>query len=305
VIALAWAPWLIAKLRQYKLGKQIRAEGPSSHSVKAGTPTMGGWLIIVTTCALTVIFLQDWRIAAPLVLGVLLFAIYGTVDDFANLRSKEGLGLRVRYKFLWHNGMALVVTMAVYWLAGVQTIALPWLGQYQIGWWIIPLGMVTIFATTSGVNEIDGLDGLAGGTTALAYAAFAAIAAINGNAQVAMFCAIMVGAILAFLWFNVHPARVFMGDTGSLALGAGLATAALLTNWVLLLPIIGLPFVVETLSVMMQVTYFKATGGKRIFKMSPLHHHFELSGWPEVQVVQRFWIFGALAAAAGLFLAVV
>lgn len=306
LVALAWTPWFIDKLRRYKAGKQIRVDGPSSHAAKAGTPTMGGWVMVATTVALTLAFLKDWKIALPLILALLLFAIYGTIDDIANLRSKEGLGLRVRYKFLWHNAMALVVAAAALFFAGAQTVAVPWLGQFQISWWLfIPLGMITIFSTTSGVNEIDGLDGLAGGTTALAYAAYLAIAAINGQMQVAIFCAIIVGSILAFLWFNVHPAKVFMGDTGSLALGAGLATVALLTNWVLLLPIIGFPFVIEVMSVILQVAYFKATCGKRIFKMSPLHHHFELSGWPEVQIVQRFWILAALSAVTGIFLAVV
>ncbi|MBI2953129.1 MAG: phospho-N-acetylmuramoyl-pentapeptide-transferase [Chloroflexi bacterium] len=305
IIALAWAPWFIGRLRQYKVGKQIRVDGPSSHAVKAGTPTMGGWIMVATTIGLTLLFLRDWKIALPLILSLLLFAVYGAVDDFANLRSQEGLGLRVRYKFLWHNAMALVIAAAMFFVSGTSAVAVPLLGQFEIGWWFIPLAMLTIFSTTSGVNEIDGLDGLAGGTTALAYAAFLVIAAINGQVQVAAFCAIVLGSILAFLWFNVHPARVFMGDTGSLALGAGLAAAALLTNWVLLLPVIGFVFVVELVSVIVQVAYFKATKGKRIFKMSPLHHHFELSGWPEVQIVQRFWIVAGLTAVIGIFLAVI
>ena len=303
LVAMAWTPWFIGQLRAHRMGKQIRVDGPSGHMVKAGTPTMGGWVMVGTTAVLTMAFIREWAIALPLLMAILGFAVYGTVDDFANLRSKEGLGLRVRFKFLWHNGIALAIAAALYFVSGAQTVSVPWLGSFQIGWWFIPLAMVTIFATTSGVNETDGLDGLAGGTTAIAYGAFLAIALLNGQSAVAAFCAIMIGTIMAFLWFNVHPASVFMGDTGSLALGAGLAVVALLTGWVLLLPVVGIVFVVESLSVMLQVAHFKATKGKRIFKMSPLHHHFELSGWEEVQIVQRFWLVGALAAVVGIILA--
>ncbi|MBI4320465.1 MAG: phospho-N-acetylmuramoyl-pentapeptide-transferase [Chloroflexi bacterium] len=303
-VAMAWGPWLIGRLRQLKFGKQIRADGPSSHMLKAGTPTMGGWLMVLTTTVMTIVFLRDWRIALPLLLAILGFAVFGSIDDLANLRSSEGLGLRVRYKFIWHTGIALVVALAMYLVTGAQSVAVPGVGTYEIGWWFVPLAVLTIFSTTSGVNEADGLDGLAGGTVVFAFAAYLAIALAGGQTQSAAFCAIVVGTVLAFLWFNVNPASVFMGDAGSLALGAGLATVALISGWVLLLPIVGLVFVVELLSVMLQVAYFKATKGKRIFKMSPLHHHFELSGWPEVNIVQRFWLVAAVAAVIGVLLAI-
>ncbi len=303
-VALAWAPWLVRKLRELKAGKQIRIDGPSTHMVKAGTPTLGGWLMVITTVVLSLIFLRDLAVALPLILAMLCFAVFGSIDDIANLRSREGLGLKVRYKFLWHTVIGLVIGLLAYMVAGAQSVVVPWVGTFALGWWFVPLAALTIFATTSGVNEIDGLDGLAGGTTVPAFGAYLAIALVKGDVQIAGFCAIVIGTILAFLWFNVHPASVFMGDAGSLALGAGLATVALLSGWVLLLPVIGFVFVVEVVSVMLQVAYFKATKGKRIFKMSPLHHHFELSGWPEVQVVQRFWLVAAVSAVVGVVIAV-
>lgn len=192
---------------------------------------------------------------------------------------------------------------AIYAWSGRHTVDVPWLGTFDLGWWYVPLGMLVIFSCTSGVNEIDGLDGLAAGVTALAFAAYLVLAWRDGQGQLAALGAIIVGAMLAFLWFNSHPARVFMGDTGSLALGAALGAVALLSHWVILLPVIGLVLVIDLLSVVLQVAYFKATGGKRIFRMSPIHHHFELIGWSEVQVVQRFWIGAILAAALGVGLA--
>ncbi|MCL5958863.1 MAG: phospho-N-acetylmuramoyl-pentapeptide-transferase [Chloroflexi bacterium] len=300
--AVAWAPWLIGQLTRLKLGKAIRVDGPQSHMVKAGTPTMGGWLMVATTSVLTLIFVRDIVVWLPLLFAMIAFALYGTLDDYTNMHSKEGLGLKVRYKFIWHTGIALIVGLMLYSLSGVHAVAIPGWGTLDIGWGIVPLAALAIFSTTSGVNEIDGLDGLAAGTTALSFGAYLAIALLRGQNEIAAACAIIIGTMLAFLWFNVHPARVFMGDTGSLALGAALATVALLTGWVLLLPIIGIAIVAELLSVIIQVAYFKATKGKRIFKMSPLHHHFELSGWPEVQVVQRFWLVAALAAVAGVII---
>ena len=302
---VTWGRWYIGVLHRYKLGKQIRVEGPASHRTKAGTPTMGGWLFIATSSVLAVVFVRDWRTVLPVVLAMLAFGLFGSVDDWANLRSREGIGLRVRYKFLWHNGIALAIALILYFVNGIQAVQVPVLGAVQIGWWFIPLATLAIFGTTSGVNEVDGLDGLAAGTAVIAFAAYAVIAlALVGQSALAAISAIIIGSVLGFLWFNCHPASVFMGDAGSLALGAGLATVALLSGWVLILPVIGLVFVLDLLSVVLQVAYFKLTHGQRIFKMSPIHHHFELSGWAETQVVQRFWLAAALCAAAGLALAV-
>jgi phospho-N-acetylmuramoyl-pentapeptide-transferase len=303
-VALAWAPWFIRQLVTLKVGKAIRIDGPSSHMVKAGTPTMGGWLIVLTTAIMTLLLVRSAAVATPLLFAMVAFALYGTIDDLANMRSREGLGLRVRYKFIWHTGIALVVGLILYFVSGLHTVAIPGGTRLDIGWAIVPLATLVIFSTTSGVNEIDGLDGLAGGTTALSIGAYMAIALIQGQVEIAAFCAITIGTLVAFLWFNVHPARIFMGDTGSLALGAALATVALLTEWVLILPVIGIALVIELLSVIVQITYFKMTNGRRVFRMSPLHHHLELGGWQEAQIVQRFWLLSALAAVVGVAISV-
>jgi phospho-N-acetylmuramoyl-pentapeptide-transferase len=184
----------------------------------------------------------------------------------------------------------------------LDQVWVPFCGVVHLGWLYVPLAALVIFSGAAAVNETDGLDGLAGGLSAIAFAVYGAIAAANGQYELAAFCALVVGATLAFLWFNVNPASVFMGDAGSLALGAGLSVVALLTGHALLLPLIGVVFVAETASVMIQVAYFKYTKGRRIFKMAPLHHHFELVGWTEVQTVQRFWLVGATAGAMGLAL---
>ncbi len=302
-VAVAWAPVLIRALRVYNVGKQIRLDGPQSHMVKAGTPTMAGWLVIVTALVMAAVFVRDVAVVGPIALALLAFGLYGAVDDYANLRSREGLGLRVRYKFLWHNAMALGISLLLYPVLGYDAVIVPGVGTFHIGWWFVPLSTVAIFGTTSGVNEIDGLDGLAGGTTLVAFVTYVILALSVGLEQVATVAAIIAGAIGAFLWFNVHPARFFMGDTGSLALGASLAVVALVSGWVLLLPIVGFVFVVELVSVVAQVLYFKLTKGRRILKMSPLHHHLELSGWAEVQVVQRFWLVAVITSALALGLA--
>ncbi|MCL4458324.1 MAG: phospho-N-acetylmuramoyl-pentapeptide-transferase [Chloroflexi bacterium] len=304
LLAIAWGPHLIALLRARKAGKQIRLDGPSTHITKAGTPTMGGWLIILTSAALSMTFIRHWEVALS-VLVMVTFGLIGSIDDYANLRSYEGLGLPVRYKFLWHMVIALVVSVVLYIIFGKQGVSLPGLGTLTLGWWYVPLAALAIFGTASGVNEIDGLDGLAGGTVAIAYSAYLIIALLQGQVALAALCASVIGATLGFLWFNVYPAQVFMGDAGSLALGAGLAMVSLLTGWVLLLPVIGILFVIELVSVIVQVAYFRATGGKRILRMSPIHHHLELSGWGEAQIVQRFWLLGAVAAAIGVGLALI
>ncbi|MGQ9675030.1 MAG: phospho-N-acetylmuramoyl-pentapeptide-transferase [Chloroflexota bacterium] len=302
-LGLAWAPALISVLRSYNMGKQIRLEGPQSHMVKAGTPTMGGWLMIVTSLVVGVVLVRDLAVMAPIALALLAFGLFGALDDYVNMRSRTGLGLRVRIKFLWHTAIALGISLVLYPVLGYDTVIVPGFGGLHIGWWMVPLSTLAIFAMTSGVNEIDGLDGLAGGTTGVAFIAYALLSLGAGMGGLATAAAIVAGTIGAFLWFNVHPARFFMGDTGSLALGASLAVVAIMSGWVLLLPVIGFVFVIELLSVVVQVFYFKATKGKRILKMSPLHHHLELSGWPEVQIVQRFWLIAVVTAALALSLA--
>lgn len=301
-VGAAWAPLLIARLRELKLGKRIREEGPQSHQGKAGTPTMGGWLMVGTTLVLALVFLRDYRQFGVVLLAMLAFALFGAADDLANMRSRTGHGFRVRWKFPSHGAVALALALLVYYWVGARTVWLPAAGTIDLGLLYVPLAALAIFSTAAAVNEADGLDGLAGGLSAIAFAVYGVIALAGGLADLAALCFVVVGSTLAFLWFNVNPARVFMGDTGALALGAGLATVALLCGQVLLLVVVGFVFVIETASVMIQVAYFKATGGKRFFKMTPLHHHFELAGWTEVQTVQRFWIVGLLAGLAGLAL---
>jgi len=301
-VALAGAPGLIAALRRLKFGKQIRREGPSSHQVKAGTPTMGGVLFITTAVVLTLALAPDRQAAAPPIIAALLFGGAGALDDLANMKSVEGIGFRVRHKFLWHGAMALILAAWLYQTPTLRVQRLPAGLTLDLGWFFIPLAALAIFSCAAGVNEIDGLDGLAGGTALAAFAAYAVLALAGGQAATAAFCAALAGGLLAFLWHNVYPARVFMGDAGALALGASLAVVALQTRWALLLPVIGILYVAELISVILQVGYFKLTGGRRLFRMAPLHHHFELAGWPEPGIVFRFWIAGAVAAACGLAL---
>lgn len=301
-VALAWAPWLIAMLRRRRLGKQIRLEGPDSHQAKAGTPTMGGWLFVGTTALLALLLAGDASGVRFAVAAMLVYALLGALDDLANVRSRSGLGFRVRAKVVVHTAVGLALAAMLYLVGGAPALRLPGGAALDLGWWFVPLGGLVLFATTAAVNEADGLDGLAGGCAVLALLAFAALAVGSGQRALAALCALAAGATLAFLWYNVHPAQVFMGDTGALGLGALLAAVALAGGWVVLLPVIGVVFVAETASVMLQVAYFKLTRGRRLLRMSPLHHHFELSGWPEVQVVQRFWIVGALGGLAGVAL---
>ena len=302
VLTVLWAPSLIAALHRLKFGKQIREEGPSSHQVKAGTPTMGGWLFVAAPLVLGFVLIPNRLAAAPALLAMLVFATVGALDDYANMKSKTGHGFQVRNKFLWHGLICLALAYWLYQTPGLATQRLPGGGAIDLGWLFVPFAALVIFSAAAAVNEIDGLDGLAGGTSLTAFVSYVALAVVAGANAPAAVAALVAGAIIGFLWFNVHPARVFMGDTGALALGAGLAIIALQTRWVILLPIIGLPAVVATVSVILQVAYFKATGGKRLFLMSPIHHHLELSGWPESQIVQRFWLFGLLVGSVGFAL---
>jgi phospho-N-acetylmuramoyl-pentapeptide-transferase len=302
VVGLAWAPWLIGRLRQLNFGKQIRLEGQEHHLAKAGTPVMGGWLFVLTALAGVLVFVREPRVAVPFAVALALYALFGAFDDYANIRNKQGLGFEVKAQLLWQLLIAFAVAAALYWVGNVQTVRVPAFGVVSLGIWMIPFAVFVLLAITSGANLLDGLDGLAGGTIAIAFVAYMAIALRRGDVALAGVCAAMVGAILAFLWFNVNPARFFMGGVGSLALGAGLSTVAFLSGEVLLLPVIGLLLVVEVLSVMIQVGYFKLSGGKRVFRRAPIHHHFELAGVPEVNIVFRFWLVAAICAVVGLLL---
>ncbi|MCL4531788.1 MAG: phospho-N-acetylmuramoyl-pentapeptide-transferase [Actinobacteria bacterium] len=306
LMTVIWGGPLIQLLRRKRIGKQIRVEGPTSHIVKAGTPTMGGLLIIIPAVLITGVanLVGRYSMLLPLVVVVGCTAV-GGVDDLLNLVGGTRQGLSVRVKFVVLGGIGLVVGWVLYYLLGMDTLYFPTLGEFKVGIFFALVAAIAIAGTAHAVNLTDGLDGLAGGTAAVAFACYGIIAYLQHQAYLVTFCFTMVGATLAFLWYNAHPAQVFMGDTGSLTLGATLATVALMTGHVLLLPIIGMVFVVEAVSVMAQVAYFKLTHGRRLFRMTPIHHHFELLGWSETQITQRFWLLSMLSGMVGIALALI
>jgi len=300
-------PPYIRLLRATGFTKQIRIEGPDSHQVKHGTPTMGGALLIAVVLALYLLLRwpPEGGIFAPLAALAGVGAL-GAFDDYLNAKTGEGIG--VRQKLAWQIVVAFVAAFQIQRTYSIDQIAVPFLGPVSIAPWVFVLfAAFAIIAASNGVNITDGLDGLAGGTLVFAFVAFLLVSLLNAPQQpnLAFLCALIVGALLGFLWFNVHPAQIFMGDSGSLSLGATLAVIALITGQILVLPLIGLIFVIETASVVLQVAYFRATGGRRLFRMSPIHHHFELAGWDEEKITLRFWIVGILAGLLGvtLFLA--
>ncbi|HMM40359.1 MAG TPA: phospho-N-acetylmuramoyl-pentapeptide-transferase, partial [Thermomicrobiales bacterium] len=264
-----------------------------------------GIMFIAIVAVLTIVFNLIGRLSMLLPLGVLLgTAMLGGIDDRLNLVGGQSTGLTARFKMVWLLLFATVTALVLYYPLGLHSIYVPFVGRYEIGFLYIPIAVLIISGTANAVNLTDGLDTLAGGTAAVAFTAYGIIAFLQGQVQIVTFCFTMVGALLGFLWFNAHPAQVIMGDTGSLALGASLATAAFMTGQWLLLPIVGAVFFAETASVMLQVAYFKRTGGKRLFRMTPVHHHFELIGWSETQVAMRFWLVGMMAGLLGVALAV-
>ena len=305
VVVILMPPY-IRLLRHFGFAKQIREEGPQSHMVKWGTPTMGGLLLLTVVLVLYALLRPIERgIIAPLA-TLLAVGLLGAFDDYLNARTGEGIG--ARQKLLWQ----VVVSVAVAWQLQstyqITGIRVPFIGDVAVDSAIyVPFAAFAIVAASNGVNITDGLDGLAGGTLAFAYVSFLIIALLNEPQQpnTALLSALIVGALLGFLWFNVHPAQVFMGDSGSLSFGAALAVIALITGQILVLPIVGFVFVMETVSDIIQIGYFKLSGGKRVFRMAPLHHHFELGGWDEEKIALRFWIVGILAGLLGvtLFLA--
>ncbi len=318
LLAVGWGPLLIRLLRRYGIGKRIRIDGPSGHQVKLGTPTMGGLMIVVPVLLITLglnIYnliqrnLVGRSILVPL--GVMvIYAFIGAVDDLAGVRGvRQGEGLTARQKLLWEIGLTFFIALILHFGLGLRSVAIPGIPQkIDIGLFYIPVAMFVIIGASNAVNFTDGLDGLAGIIAASAFAAYGVIAYLQGQIYLVRFCFTVVGACFAFLWYNAHPAQLFMGDTGSLALGATLGVVALMTGQWLLLPVVALVPVAEVLSVIIQVLYFKYTKrrygqGRRVFKMAPLHHHFELLGWSETQVVQRFWLVQLMAAMAGVALA--
>jgi phospho-N-acetylmuramoyl-pentapeptide-transferase len=300
-------PPYIRLLHALGFGKRIRVEGPESHYIKEGTPTMGGLLIVLVVLAVYFLLRQqpDASTFAPIA-ALASVGLLGAFDDYLNARTGEGI--RVRQKLIWLTVVAFVAAYQIQQTYNITAIAVPFVGPVQIDPRVyILFAAFAIIAASNGVNLTDGLDGLSGGTVAIAFVAYMLIALLNTPNQenLGLLCALIIGALLGFLWFNVHPAQIFIGDSGALSLGATLAVTALITGQILVLPLIGIIFVVETASVIIQVVYFKATGGKRLFRFTPLHHHFELGGWDEEKITVRFWIVGILAALLGvtLFLA--
>ena len=300
----------IRLLRHLRIGQNIRPEGPQSHYVKQGIPTMGGALFIGVTSVLWLLVLillppdqRDDFIPQTIVpIGTLLaVGVLGAIDDLVNVRY--GFGIRGRHKLVWQTIVGLAAALYIQRHFNVTGIYVPLFGEVIIGPVLfVALALFTIVAMSNGVNLTDGMDGLAGGLGVFAFLSIAFIAAARGFPWLVVISAAMVGGLLAYLWFNVHPAEVIMGDTGSLALGATLAVVTLTTGFVLLLPVLGVIFVAETVSVVLQVGSFKLRR-KRIFRMSPLHNHFELIGWPEEKVTIRFWLIGALAGIVAAILA--
>jgi phospho-N-acetylmuramoyl-pentapeptide-transferase len=306
VSLLAGGP-LVALLERLGVGKAISDEGPESHHAKAGTPTMGGLLMLGTILAVTVPTNLVGRLSILLPLGVMgAVALIGFADDLLTLQGRARVGGHERLGLIVKEGalmaVGLVAGLILYYSLDVDSLYLPHFGQYQLNVGYIVIAVPVIAATTSAAAVTDGLDGLLGGVMALAFAAYGVIAALQGQSFLATFCFTVVGAIVGFLWYNAHPARVFMGETGALALGAGLATVALMTGWWLLLPVVGVVLVAEALSDVVQIGSFRLTG-RRVLKMAPLHHHFELLGWSEPQVVLRFWLVGVAGALLGVALA--
>ena len=310
-MALVIGPFIIRWLERRNTGKAISEEGPSSHQVKAGTPTMGGLIFLIPIVVLTIVANlvegDRWSILLPLV-GIVALGAMGYADDLGTLIGRVQSGLTWKLKFALLTAFSIAVGLVLYFALDVQSLNVPWAGQFSLGPAYIVIAAVTVFATVISVAISDGLDTLCGGTGAIAIAAFGVIAVGQEQDFLVRFAFTTVGAVLGFLWFNAHPARVFMGDTGAMALGGTLAIIALMTGHWLLLPVIGIVFVLEASSDIIQVGWFKWTRrqtgeGRRVFRMAPLHNHFEMGGWSEPQIVTRFWLVAIAGGILGVALA--
>ena len=315
MMTVIWGGPLLRILRHFKVGKIIRDDEPGSHLVKMGTPTMGGAMIILPVALITVLLnavsLIGMKVLGASVLVPLAamvgYAVLGALDDWEGIRGKrKGEGMRIRTKLIAQIVLALALAAVLRYFLGVPDLYIPGINvEIELGWFYIPIAGFVIVAMSNAVNFTDGLDGLAGLISATIFAAYGGVALMQGQVFIARFCFTMVGALFGFLWFNVHPAQLIMGDTGSLSLGATIAVIALMTGQWAILPVIAVIPVSEALSDVIQIAYFRMTHGKRFFKMAPLHLHFELLGWSEMQVVQRFWLIGLLAAMLGIGLVMV
>ncbi len=296
VVSLLLAPFVVPSLRRLNFGQQIREVGPQAHLKKQGTPTMGGIIFLAGLPLAVALFSPDSARAWALTLLTWGYAFIGFADDYRKVALKRPLGLKAREKLLLQVVLAVAFTWYVSRFIPAAGYLLPFhLGHLRLGWWYGPIAVLAILGTANAVNITDGLDGLAAGAAAVAFGFFALLSGKLKNAPAMLFALTMAAGLVGFLRVNLHPAKVFMGDTGSLALGAGLAGLAVLTGTPLLLPVVGILFVIETLSVIIQVLSFHLVG-RRVFRMSPLHHHFELVGWSEERVVTVFWVISALGA---------
>jgi phospho-N-acetylmuramoyl-pentapeptide-transferase len=315
VIALIWTPLFTDFLYKNRLGKKIRDTGLDAqkapifyklHKDKENTPTMGGLLVWITTAVITLLFnLSRSGTWLPL-FALVASGIIGAIDDLANIRGhgpNRG-GLPFRFKIFLYLAIAIVGAWWFYLKLGWDIFHIPGVGDFSLGWFYIPIFILVITFFAFAVNETDGLDGLAGGTLAISFGAYCLIALVDGKIALAAFCGTIMGSLLAFLWFNIYPARFFMGDTGSMALGTTLGVIAFLTNSVAVLPIIGFVFVIEALSVFIQI-FSKKFLKRKVFLSSPIHHHFEALGWPESKVTMRFWVISAAMAVIGVMIALI
>ncbi len=301
-VMVAFGSWGIPYLRALRIQQRIRADAPSQHQGKAGTPTMGGVLLVPSVVVATVLAAPQisWDLLLPLG-AMVAYGAVGAIDDVLALRYQRNLGLRARERLFLQFALAAAAAVIVLRVSGAPNRVVPFVGTVMPAVYAVFV-VLYLVGFTNAVNLTDGLDGLAAGTVALAAGAYAVVTAASGRLEVAILCAALAGACAGFLWFNAHPAAVFMGDVGSNGLGAALAAIAIVTQTEGLLLIVGAVFVLEAVSVILQVAYFKGTRGRRIFRMSPLHHHFELAGWSETQIVTRFWLVGTAAALIGVAL---
>jgi phospho-N-acetylmuramoyl-pentapeptide-transferase len=326
LIAMLATPAVVRLLAFLKLGKRIRSADKAPifsrmHAKKSGTPTMGGILIWATALFLafvlslaanmfrtepwlTMNFLSRRETVLPLAV-LFVAAVVGLVDDYLNVRQigPHGGGLSIRHRLISFTAVAALAAWWFYFKLGWDVLRVPFHGVVEVGAWIIPIFIFIIVATSFSVDVTDGLDGLAAGTLLTSFAAYGAIAFLQGKTDLAAFCGVIVGALLAFLWHNIYPAKFFMGDTGAMSLGVTLGVVAMLTNSELLLPIIGLVFVIEALSVIVQVLS-KKLRGRKLFLSAPIHHHFEAKGWTEPTIVMRFWVIAAVSGVLGLIISI-
>ncbi len=320
LFSLLLGPWLIGRMRRLSMTQQIRDDGPKTHMNKAGTPTMGGILIIL--CILLSVFL--WGDLKNMYIWVMVvslagFGLIGFFDDYLKITKKNHKGLRAIYKF--GNQIILAIIIGIFLYMNPKdpysdVLSVPFFKKwlFDLSWFYIPFSAIVIVGSSNAVNLTDGIDGLAIGLVAIAVLATGALVYISGHkglaqylqvlylpgtGELTVFCGAMFGASLGFLWYNSYPADIFMGDVGSLGLGGSLGTLAVITKHEIVLAVVGGIFVIETISVILQVTSFQLTG-KRLFKMAPIHHHFELKGWPEPKVIVRFWIVGMMLALLSL-----